>query len=482
MGDGIAVPAAGPGAAPRPAPHHRYDVAIIGAGMSGLAAGIRLAHFGRRVVILEKHGMWGGLNSFYKKDGRRLDVGLHAVTNWFGGEGARPRTPLERVLRQLRIPKDAFELEPQRYSQISFPETTLRFSNDLAMLTDEVARAFPNEVDAFRKLVTDLAAYPSGVQPGAFVSTRERLTEYFRDEGLIDMLLCPLLFYGSAWQHDLDFGQFVILFNSIYREGFCRPRDGVRTILDVLVKRFRSLGGALRRHHGVASIEVRDGRVQALALASGGTVEADWVISSAGRVETAALRSDAVLPESGAVGQLGFVEFMWDVPSAPAAVGYDASIQFFCRTPRIAWRKPDGPVDLQSGVICAPSNFLHAAPLPSPMLRATHLARPEFWAAAEPGAYQEEKMRWADRSAAVLRARVAGALDGASLVDAFTPRTVARYTSHVNGAVYGSPKKSPSGATDLENLVLCGTDQGFVGIVGAMVSGVAMANRYVLTG
>ncbi|HEY0947484.1 MAG TPA: FAD-binding protein, partial [Opitutaceae bacterium] len=28
-----------------------YDVAIIGAGMSGLAAGIRLAHFGKKVCI-----------------------------------------------------------------------------------------------------------------------------------------------------------------------------------------------------------------------------------------------------------------------------------------------------------------------------------------------------------------------------------------------------------------------------------------------
>ena len=31
-----------------------WDVVIIGAGMSGLAAGIRLAHFGRRVIILEQ--------------------------------------------------------------------------------------------------------------------------------------------------------------------------------------------------------------------------------------------------------------------------------------------------------------------------------------------------------------------------------------------------------------------------------------------
>ena len=35
--------------------------------MSGLAAGIRLAQFDQKVLILEKHYLWGGLNSFYKQ-------------------------------------------------------------------------------------------------------------------------------------------------------------------------------------------------------------------------------------------------------------------------------------------------------------------------------------------------------------------------------------------------------------------------------
>ena len=33
----------------------QYDAVIIGAGMSGLAAGIRLAMFDQKVCILEKH-------------------------------------------------------------------------------------------------------------------------------------------------------------------------------------------------------------------------------------------------------------------------------------------------------------------------------------------------------------------------------------------------------------------------------------------
>ena len=42
-----------------------YDVIVIGSGLSGLAAGIRLAMFDKKVLIIEKHTVVGGLNSFY---------------------------------------------------------------------------------------------------------------------------------------------------------------------------------------------------------------------------------------------------------------------------------------------------------------------------------------------------------------------------------------------------------------------------------
>ena len=42
--------------------------------------------------------------------------------------------------------------------------------------------------------------------------------------------------------------------------------------------------------------------------------------------------------------------------------------------------------------------------------------------------------------------------------------------------------KVKDGRTHLENLFLAGTDQGFLGIVGAMLSGISMANLHVLQG
>ena len=47
-----------------------YDVVIIGAGLSGLAAALRLGMFGKQVLLLEKHYVVGGLNSFYAKEGK----------------------------------------------------------------------------------------------------------------------------------------------------------------------------------------------------------------------------------------------------------------------------------------------------------------------------------------------------------------------------------------------------------------------------
>jgi hypothetical protein len=56
--------------------------------------------------------------------------------------------------------------------------------------------------------------------------------------------------------------------------------------------------------------------------------------------------------------------------------------------------------------------------------------------------------------------------------------TIKRYTWHKEGHVYGSTDKSRNGKTKYDNLYVIGTDQGFLGIVGSMLSGISMANLY----
>ncbi|MEE8451944.1 MAG: NAD(P)-binding protein, partial [Thermoguttaceae bacterium] len=197
-----------------------YDTIIIGAGMSGLAAGIRLAHFEQRVCILERHSTIGGLNSFYRFGGRNYDVGLHALTN-FVPKGTR-RGPLAKLLRQLRFAWDEFSLSPQLGSTIAFPGIRLNFSNEFELFLSEVARHFPREKDGLKRLVDELSDYDQLGQADTGQSARQAVARYIDDPLLVEMIFCPLLFYGGARQHDMDFGQFTIMFRAIFLEGLAR--------------------------------------------------------------------------------------------------------------------------------------------------------------------------------------------------------------------------------------------------------------------
>src|SRR5215211_3739919 len=172
-----------------------YDTLIIGAGMSGLAAGIRLAYYDQRVCIVERHTTIGGLNSFYRLRGRDYDVGLHALTN-ITPKGAK-RGPLARLLRQLRLSWDDLAISPQIGSEIVFPGVRLRFDNDLDHLRADVARAFPAQRDSFEGLIAAVVEYDDLNETHAAVSARQRMSELLTEPLLVEMLLCPLMFYGS---------------------------------------------------------------------------------------------------------------------------------------------------------------------------------------------------------------------------------------------------------------------------------------------
>ena len=199
-------------------------MAIIGAGMSGIAAGIRLAHFGKKGCIFERHYAPGGLNSFYALDGRKYDVGLHAMTN-FVKPGIKA-APLNRILRQLRIRREDLNLSEQKRSRIAFREADLKFSNDFELLLSEIDREFPDQVDGFRELVEDVESFDDSRIDYPYESARKRVQARIANPLLEDMIFCPLMYYGSSTEEDMDFGQFVVMFKSIFLEGFARPFDG----------------------------------------------------------------------------------------------------------------------------------------------------------------------------------------------------------------------------------------------------------------
>ncbi len=458
-----------------------YDTLIIGAGMSGLAAGIRLAYYDQSVAIVERHNTIGGLNSFYRMNGRDYDVGLHAVTN-FTPKGAK-KGPLARLLRQLRFQWEDFSLSPQEQSRIAFPGVDLEFSNDIAVLESEIARAFPHQVDAFAKLRSQVIDYDDLDQAAFDISTRKVLGEIFTDPLLIDMLLCPLMWYGNAREHDMDWGQFCIMFRSIFLEGFARPFKGVRLILKNLVKRFRSLGGNLLLRHGVDRIVTDGDHAVGVVLDDGREIQAKRILSSSGWVETQRLIHGVSPQTEKEAGQLTFIETITALNCQPKELGIKDTIVFYNDSPKFHWQPPEDQLcDVRTGVICSPNNYAYAdqQQLPEGVVRITTIADFDRWNSLDEDQYKKQKLRWYDLSTDSAVQFIPEFRHHAVETDMFTPKTIKRFTWHDNGAVYGAPRKRLDGKTDLDNVYLCGTDQGFVGIVGAIISGISMANQYCL--
>ncbi len=476
----------------------KYDCIIIGAGLSGLAAGIRLAHFGKKVCICEQHSKAGGLNSYYSRKGIEIDSGLHAMTN-FAKAKDQKSLPLLKLLRQLRIPHSSLNLREQNGSKIAFSDAELSFSNDFALLECEVRKIFPNQIDNFIQFDNYIRSYNGLDITAGYISARKVLNEFISEPLLIEMLFCPLMYYGSAVEDDMDFAQFAIMYKSIFHEGFCRPANGIRTLIELLQNRFIQCGGKIINNPAniadsgeailslnceVRKIITKSNKVSAVELKTGELLETEKVISSAGFAETIKITEQNSTSIKPATGQMAFIETVLILDQSPADFNHDTTITFFNKSANFAYKNPNSFINKQSGVVCVPDNFqfINGDTPPHPQIRITMLANNKKWFKIDNKTYQQEKVN-AEKEAISIASQYSGIKNieqHIKFTDIFTPKTIKRYTGHINGAVYGSPDKQKDGKTEINGLLLCGTDQGFLGITGSMLSGISMANMHIL--
>ncbi len=455
-----------------------------------MAAGIRFARFGQKPLILEKHSKAGGLNSYYYREGRLLETGLHAITNY--APPADRHAPLNRLLRQLKIPRRSLMLRQQLISEILFPgRASLCFSNDFSLLQSQVAERFPGSSRQFADMLAELDKYDA-FTPRPKISARKFAASFLQDSLLVEMLFCPIMFYGASDEDDMDLSQFAILFRSILQEGFFRPQGTIKDFLDLLLQQYLNFGGEIKFSSGVKEILTEDNRVSGVRTDAGEIIGCDFLISTAGLPETKRLftapgqdAAFSALGEEKIAGRLSFLESIYFFnSSARQHLPRDRSIIFYNLSEKFSYRRPDDAVDLDSGVICFPDNFAGGQKDDIFQMRVTHLANYDRWFQAyndaDKSLYPTLKASWTDRSKDVVSKIVGNCRENIVYEDSFTPVTVERYTSRVQGAVYGSPVKIKDGRTNFENLYIAGTDQGYLGIVGSLLSGVTMVNQHIL--
>ncbi|MDP0497102.1 MAG: FAD-dependent oxidoreductase [Verrucomicrobiota bacterium JB024] len=455
----------------------RYDTIIIGAGFAGLSAGIRLAQFQKRVLILESHKLPGGLNSYYYRGkGQLYNSGLHTVTNF---NAKNRRWGFGLICRNLGIDSGEFRLVPPKHpSALQIPQGELLFGNDPELLRASIAREFSSQVDGFDRFCADLKS-PRDPAVLQRAGSRELLGEYFTEPRLMDLLELPVYIYGGYREGQIDAATFSTVFRSIFLEGCGSPPD-IKHVLDLLIARFKDLGGELKTRRRVAQIVTDGGRFRGVELADGTVLEADACLSSAGLAETGQLAGQVW----GDSGDLSVFETVVAMDRPLDELGVDRTLLMVSLEPEFHWRAPEGRQEYFHLTLAASDNYAFSERPTAHHLKIGCFQKGSLWLGLDEETYRQEKLRLEEKMLAELTARFPGLLDEpVTHHESLTPKTVVDYTSHLNGGIYGGCVKSFDGGTPVGGLFVIGNDQAGIGIMGALTSGVIVANyKVVLAG
>ena len=278
------------------------SVIIIGAGMGGLAAALRLRHMGFDVTVIEKQKRPGGRSNVLQEQGFRVDIGPTILVMKDTFEETY-RAIGQDINRRIKFAP----LDPN-YRIYYHDGTYIDLYNSMAKLAAECERVEPGVTtrlfrfigDSARKYelgmdfvarnydrITDLAN-PSAalrlIQTGAYQNLFAQVGSYFKTDKLRKAFSFHSMFLGLSPFDALAMYSLITYADLV--EGMQFPMGGIYSIVEDMVKLAGEMGVTLRTGTPVEEIIVEGGRACGVRLAGGEVVRADIVVSNADLVYT----------------------------------------------------------------------------------------------------------------------------------------------------------------------------------------------------
>ena len=132
----------------------KKKIIIVGAGISGLSAGVYAVRSGFDAEIIEQHFTFGGFSTSWKRKGYYFEGGMHWLT------GSSPKVPLNRVWKETGALQENNPVENRDpfYTLID-GEKKLRFWRDLNRFKTELLEFAPEDKKNIKKLCSDIKAF-----------------------------------------------------------------------------------------------------------------------------------------------------------------------------------------------------------------------------------------------------------------------------------------------------------------------------------
>ena len=269
---------------------------IVGAGLGGLAAAIRLGARGYRVTVLDRLAVPGGRATVFTQDGFTFDAGPTIITAPF-------------VLEELwqfagRNFNDDVKLKAlDPFYVIRFDDgDTFTNRTDPTLMRQEVARISPTDVAGYENFMHEseaiykigfeqlghipfqsigsmAAIVPDLLKLKAWKSVHAHVASHVRHPKLrMALSFHPLFVGGNPFRATCVYSMIAYLERQF---GVHCAIGGTGAIVQSMVKLIESQGGSVLCNSDVAEITTSQGRATGARLASGEIIKSDIVVSNA---------------------------------------------------------------------------------------------------------------------------------------------------------------------------------------------------------
>jgi all-trans-retinol 13,14-reductase len=455
-----------------------YDVIVIGSGLGGLTGANVLAKAGHRVLLVEHHYQYGGLATWFtRKGGHIFDISLHGFPS---GMIKSCRRYWTKEISDAIVPlKDIRFVNPQMDVWTTFTR------EDYTRVLVEQFKLPRTEVEAFYDYLRAMNYYDNNPE-----TTGQMLNRFFPGRADVHRLLMEPISYANGSNFDDPAITFGIVFSNFMGAGVYTFRGGSDVLIEKMTAELKKNGVELRKKVLVEKIlvEERDGQKVACGI-----------VASSGRV----IRAKAVLSNANIKNTIfrlaGAENFPTDFVEQAKAVRINTSS---CQV-YFGIRKGEGIPHIGDLV------FTSAAPTYSnEELTDFHTTSRTFsvyypdtrpgserytvvaslngkypdWNSLSEDDYELNKKRMIEESLVALEKFIPDVRAKIDWQEAATPRTIERYTTHLNGTSFGTKFEGLPVSMNLSEKLPGLFHAGSVGIImsgwlGTINYGVITANK-----